>query len=144
MKELKKQLEQEEDRKYSAYRDHLGYLTIGVGRLIDPRKGGRLSDEEIDFMLDNDVQERYDALSVALPWFLNLDPARQGALLNMAFQLGLAGLLGFVTTLDHVAHGRYEEAAEQMLRSKWARQTPERAARVSKQMRTGEWQYKEG
>jgi lysozyme len=58
----------------------------------------------------------------------------------MAFQMGLKGLLAFSTTLSHIRVGRYDEAAVAMLESIWAKQTPERAIRLSKQMETGEWQ----
>ncbi len=58
----------------------------------------------------------------------------------MAFQLGVTGLLGFVTTLKLVRDGKYEEASKQMLSSEWASQTPARAQRLSVQMKTGVWQ----
>jgi lysozyme len=54
--------------------------------------------------------------------------------------MGTEGLLKFVNTLAYVRYGKYEEAAEGMLASKWARQTPERAARMAEQMRSGQWQ----
>ena len=63
------------------------------------------------------------------PWMSALDSVRFGALLNMAFQMGVDGLLGFKNTLTTIEAGRYESAAEQMLQSRWAKQTPERAKR---------------
>ena len=137
--ELTAQLTRDEDRKKYAYKDTLGYLTIGVGRLIDARKGGGLRDDEMDYMLRNDINDRIDALTRALPWFQDLDDVRKGVLLNMAFQLGTEGLLGFTTTLGLVKQGNYAEASKQMLKSKWAGQTPERAKRMSDQMREGVW-----
>lgn len=140
--ELVRQLRIDEGVRRQAYRDSLGLLTIGVGRLIDPTKPGcGLRDSEIDMLLANDVADRVDALTKALPWFTELDEARQGVLLNMAFQMGTAGLLAFTTTLGLVRAGRYDEAADAMLKSKWATQTPNRAARLAQQMRTGEWQF---
>ena len=44
-------LRRDEGRVRHAYQDHLGYWTIGVGRLIDQRKGGGLSEDEIDYLL---------------------------------------------------------------------------------------------
>ena len=137
--ELTAQLTRDEGRKKYAYKDTLGYLTIGVGRLIDARKGGGLRDDEMDYMLRNDINDRIDALTRALPWFQDLDDVRKGVLLNMAFQLGTEGLLGFTTTLGLVKQGNYAEASRQMLKSKWAGQTPERAKRMSDQMREGVW-----
>tara|TARA_R110000868_G_scaffold54575_1_gene170490 strand:+ start:6217 stop:6642 length:426 start_codon:yes stop_codon:yes gene_type:complete len=138
--DLVAQLNRDEGRKRSAYQDHLGYWTIGVGRMIDERKGGGLRDDEIEYLLRNDINDRINALHNTLPWFQNLDDARKGVLLNMAFQLGTNGLLGFKNTLAKIASGDYSEAAKMMLQSTWATQTPGRAQRLSKQMETGSWQ----
>lgn len=142
IQDIVRQLKLDEGVRRTAYQDHLGYWTIGVGRLIDASKpGAGLRDSEIELLLRNDVEDRIVAISRALPWYHELDEARQGVLINMAFQLGTAGLLGFKTTLDLVAKGKYADAADQMMRSKWAQQTPTRAARLSQQMRTGKWQF---
>lgn len=138
---LTAQLRQDEGVRACAYQDHLGYLTIGVGRLIDERKSGGLSAKEIDYLLANDIADRISGLQRALPWFAHLDDARQGVLINMAFQLGLGGLMGFANTLKLIERGDYRRAAEEMLRSKWASQTPARAWRLAKQMDTGQWQF---
>ena len=137
---LAQQLRRDEGIKPSAYQDHLGFWTIGVGRLIDARKGGGLRPDEIEYLLANDIKDRARALLAALPWFGALDDARQGVLLNMAFQLGTAGLLAFKNTLEQVRLGHYKTASVMMLQSKWATQTPERAARLAKQMESGAWQ----
>jgi lysozyme len=143
--ELTRQLRGDEGERATAYRDHLGFLTIGVGRLIDPnKKGAGLRSGEIAFLLNNDIDDRIDELTRRLPWFQNLDDARKGVLLNMSFQMGVEGLLGFKNTLAMVQAGDYEGAARGMLQSKWADQTPARARRMSEQMRTGKWQYTPG
>jgi len=134
------QLRRDEGEVLSAYEDHLGFLTIGIGRLIDKRKGGGISSEEAAYLLNNDIDSRIKALERALSWFSRLDDARKGVLVNMAFQLGIDGLLAFKNTLKEVEAGNYSKASEMMLMSKWATQTPERAQRLAKQMRTGEWQ----
>ena len=140
IEKLTAQLRRDEGTRATAYQDHLGFLTIGVGRLIDSRKpGAGLRPDEIDYLLRNDINDRVLALTKALPWFVKLDEARRGVLINMAFQLGTAGLLGFKSTLALIAAGKYAEASEQMLKSKWATQTPARAKRLAEQMQTGEW-----
>lgn len=143
--ELTRQLKGDEGVKAHAYQDHLGFWTIGIGRLVDQRKlGSGLRPQEITFLLNNDIDDRIDQLGRRLPWFLDLDPARQGVLLNMSFQMGVDGLLGFKNTLKLVERGDYAQAADNMLLSKWATQTPERARRMAEQMRSGQWQYAEG
>jgi lysozyme len=133
------QLRRDEGEILHAYQDHLGYWTIGVGILIDQRKGGGLLPEESEFILQNRVRQRREAVAKSLPWFNDLNDARQGVLINMAFNLGDKGLLGFKNTLELIRTGQYEKASEAMLLSKWATQVPDRAKRLAKQMRTGEW-----
>jgi lysozyme len=145
MSNITRQLRCDEAVRRTVYRDSLGYWTIGVGRLVDPAKaGGGLRDTEIDFMLANDIEDRVRALTAALPWFTTLDEARQGVLLNMAFQLGTVGLLAFTTTLGYVRSGDYAAAAKAMSASKWAQQTPQRAQRLADQMASGVWQFAKG
>ena len=142
--ELTRQLRGDEGVKKHAYQDHLGYWTIGVGRLVDARKNGSgLRSHEIDYLLANDIDERLEELTRRLPWFQNLDDARRGVLLNMSFQMGVDGLLGFKNTLEMVRQGKYSQAADAMLQSLWAKQTPARAKRMSDQMRDGRWRYAE-
>lgn len=140
IEQLKKQLRRDEDVVPHAYQDSEGWWTIGVGRLIDRRKGGRLRDVEMDFMLHNDIDEIVMELRQRLPWFDRLNEARRGVLVNMAFNLGVFGLLGFKQTLAHVERGEYAKAADAMLDSKWAKQVKGRADRLAEQMRSGVWQ----
>lgn len=140
MSRLRQQLRAEEGVVPHAYQDHLGYWTIGVGRLIDKRKGGRLRDDEIDLLLDNDIAEKTAEVRAALPWFDRLNEARQAVLIGMAFQMGTEGLLKFRQTLAAIRDERYAHAANLMLQSLWAKQTPARARRMARQMETGEWQ----
>jgi lysozyme len=145
MSELERQLRGDEGEKRQAYQDHLGFWTIGVGRLIDARKAGSgLRPDEISYLLNNDIADRKAALAAKLPWMQRLDEARQGVLLNMSFQLGVEGLLGFVNTLKFIEAGDYGRAADNMMLSKWATQTPARAKRLATQMRTGVWQFTPG
>jgi len=138
--ELTHQLTRDEGRKPTVYQDHLGFWTVGVGRLVDARKpGAGLRPDEIDYLLRNDINDRIEALTRAIPWFQDLDDARKGVLLNMAFQMGTAGLLNFKNTLRMIEHGDYDGAAVGMLASKWATQTPERAQRLARQMKEGVW-----
>lgn len=134
--QLLAQLKRHEGICRSAYTDHLGYLTIGIGRLIDERKGGGISDEEALYLLQNDLQECVKDLS-SIPAFARLDAIRQQALINMRFQLGGAGLRAFKRMWAALDQQDYKQAAIEALDSKWARQTPERAKEIAEQLRTG-------
>lgn len=137
------QLRQEEGSVPHAYQDHLGYWTIGVGRLIDQRKGGGLSPDEVDYLLRNDIEAKTREVFAALPWAKDLNEPRQAVLIGMAFQMGTTGLLGFKNTLALIKAGRYTEAAAGMLNSLWAQQTPGRATRMARQMEIGTWQMRD-
>lgn len=138
--ELIKQLRRDEGEVLTAYQDSLGFWTLGIGRLIDKRKGGGITSEEASYLLNNDIDRCHAELLRNAPWMALLDHARLGVMLNMSFQLGVAGLLGFKNTLAMVRRGDYEGASTGMLNSLWARQTPERAKRLANQMRTGVWE----
>lgn len=137
MKRLIDQLKRHEGVSRWAYEDHLGYITVGVGRCLDPEIGLGLSDKEIDYLLQNDIERCYKELE-CLSWFPDLDPIRQEALVNMVFNLGLTRFLQFKKTLAYMAEGRYPEAADEMLDSKWARQVKNRAIELSEMIRTGQ------
>lgn len=136
---MRRELEEDEARVPHVYQDHLGYFTIGVGRLVDPRKGGRLRDDEIDYLLNNDIAERVAALEARVPAWQAVkdDPARARALVNMAFQLGVDGLLGFKNSLALIEHQAWAEAGRNLRKSKWYKQTPKRAERVIRAIETG-------
>jgi lysozyme len=143
--DLKRLLKGEEGVRPCVYTDSLGLFTIGCGRLVDYRKpGAGLRSDEIDYLLQNDIQDRIDALTRALPWFQNLDDVRKAVLIAMAFQLGTPGLLAFKDALAAVKDARYDEAAAHMLDSAWAKQTPARAKRMAEMMRQGVWFFAPG
>ena len=58
-----KQIKRHEGFVSNAYKDSLGYLTIGYGRLIDKSKGGGISETEAEYLLANDVNGVYEALN---------------------------------------------------------------------------------
>lgn len=121
------------------YRDSVNKLTIGIGRNLDDVG---LTENEARYLLANDLGRVRMELDDALPWWRNLDDVRQMVLIDMGFNLGVltppgeAKLLTFVTTLGLIRDGRYSEAADQMLKTKWAAQVGKRAKRLAAMMRT--------
>lgn len=129
---VKEDIDRHEDTVLHAYPDSKGYLTIGTGRLIDKRKGGGLTKEEADYLRDNDIGRCRSELMRNLPWFNRTPPQIRRALINMCFQMGITKLLGFKKTLHLIQDGRYPEAADEALRSDWARyDSPARAKEVA-------------
>ena len=135
------QLQRDEGVVLHPYHDSLGFLTWGIGHKVEPGEVVPDTPTEQDAFeqLVKDVQRASQHLENSLPWISELDEARRGVLLNMTFNMGIGGLLGFHRTLTMIEAGNYEGAAEAMLQSKWATQVGIRATRLSQQMRTGEW-----
>lgn len=131
-------LVEDEGEVLSAYPDHLGFTTIGVGRLIDGRKGGGISREESRYLLANDIR-KWIAIAGQWDWFESLDWARQGVLICMLHQLGARGVSGFRKMIEALARRDYEVAADEMLNSAWHKQTPQRCELMAAIMRSGEW-----
>lgn len=129
-------LGQDEGCVLHAYQDHLGYWTIGIGRLIDKRRGGGITRGEAEYLLGNDVDEVFSALDQRLPEWRDWPEPVQRAVANMAFQMGPAGFMKFKRTIRLLRDGKWDEAADNALKSKWARQTPNRAKRVTDLMRS--------
>ncbi len=131
---MTRQLRLHEGERLKPYRCTAGKLTIGVGRNLDDRG---ITAEESAYLLANDISREERALIQALPWVGQLDEVRQRVLLDMAFNLGLSGLLKFRLTLSAIQAGQYERAASMMLDSQWAKQVGQRADRLSRMMATG-------
>ena len=138
---LRAMLEADEGRVPHAYQDSRGYWTIGVGHLIDKRRGGRLPEYIIDLLLDYDISEKTRELVAMFPWVADVDGPRRAVLIAMTFQLGGEGLAKFGRALAAMRRKDYAGAAEHFLDSEVARtQAPARWDRFAAQIVTGEWQ----
>lgn len=135
--DLKQQLEKDEGRSKFVYLDTLGFKTIGIGKLVDSRKGGGLSDSEIDFIFNNSVKTATEGLQRGAAWTVQLDEVRRNALVNMTFQMGVEGVMAFRKMLAAMQAGNWEQAYREAKNSKWAQQTPLRAERIARQILTG-------
>lgn len=128
------QLLVDEGLRLRPYRCTAGKLTIGVGRNLEDRG---ITQAEALLLLDNDIADYWGELVKARSWVLTAPEPVQEALLNMAFNLGVGGLLGFKQTLALMQTEQYAAAASAMLASKWARQVGKRAERLARQVREG-------
>lgn len=131
---LVEQLVEHEGERLKPYRDSVGKLTIGVGRNLDDRG---ITQAESRTLLDHDIATVIHELNVMLAWWVRLDDVRRRVLADMAFNLGVPGLLGFRLALAAMKAERWSDAAAEMLDSKWARQVGRRARRLAEMMRTG-------
>jgi len=128
---------QNEGLRYSAYQDSLGFWTIGIGRLIDGRRGGRLSPDEVIYLYEHDLDDVLADLST-FSWFAPLSPVRQRAVCDLRFQLGPAGLRDFHQMIDALTWGNLPSAAQHLRHSKLGReQAPQRTAQTAQMLETG-------
>jgi lysozyme len=135
MDRIKEQLVRHEGLRLKPYRCTASKLTIGIGRNLDDCG---ISQSEAYVMLINDIMNCEKQLQAKIPDIYNgLDEVRKSVLLNMCFNLGINGLLGFKNTLAFVKAGDWERAANNMLVSKWAKQVGRRAIELSELMRKG-------
>jgi lysozyme len=139
-KQVARRLWEDEGFRPFAYEDTEGFLTVGVGILIDKRRpGAGLTAEEGVYLLRNRIFRLDNLLANKFPWYGNLEPARQQVVLCMAYQLGINGVANFKKMVAAIEAGDFVKAADEMLDSKWARQTPSRAKRMANMMERGEW-----
>ena len=140
MDKLIETLKRHEGVKSHAYKDSLGILHIGCGRNIENSKEHRgigLSDEEIDFMLSNDIARTIQELSKEYRWCQELDEgARRDAIINMHFNLGRYRFAKFVKAIGHMESGNYDAAAAEFLDSRWAKQVKGRSLEVTDMIKT--------
>ena len=139
MSELTEMLRKHEGVRDKVYLCSAGYETIGVGRNIS-EDGLGLSDDEINYLLNNDIKRVREELTEEYYWFAGLDEARQDAMIDISFNLGQTRLRGFVKSLEAMAREVFDTAADEFMDSKWSEQVGDRAVEVTEIIRTGEYQ----
>ncbi len=129
-------LRRHEGMRLKPYRDTVGKLTIGYGRNLDDQG---ISEEEAAILLRNDLRRCEEELQEILgETYEKLSPARRAVLLDMIYNLGRSRFLSFRKFLAALKAGDFEQAAVEMLDSKWSRQVGRRAEELAKIMRRGE------
>ena len=123
-------LKQEEGFDGMPYEDTLGIPTIGYGTKLP------LTEEEAELLLKHRLDKKILEISEKEPFFLDLPQKAQEVIANMAYQLGVGGVLEFKKMWAALKHRDYQKAADEMLDSKWAKQTPNRAKRLAEIMRS--------
>tara|TARA_R100000664_G_C2758980_1_gene148296 strand:+ start:5949 stop:6356 length:408 start_codon:yes stop_codon:yes gene_type:complete len=129
MKNLIENIKESEGFVEHVYNDSLGIPTIGYGFAIK------------DLILDEDIAEeillrKVKALALRVQnkfdWFNTAPDIIKEVVIEMCYQLGLGGFSKFKKTISYLEKENYLEASKEMLDSKWAKQTPNRAKKLSK------------
>lgn len=138
MKNLIEMLKRHEGVRSTVYVCSAGYETIGVGRNISATGLG-LSEDEIDYLLENDVERVIKELSTEYPWFNSLDDVRKDAIIDISFNLGATRLRGFKRALAAMEVADYKLAAKEFLDSQWSRDVKGRSHELASMIETGEY-----
>ena len=141
MMRLINMLKRHEGVRNKVYMCPAGYETIGVGRNIS-ESGLGLSEDEVEYLLKNDILRCRNELLGEYDWFENLDSVRQEAMIDLSFNLGQTKLRTFVKALGHMADGNYEEAGREFYNSRWAEQVGDRSLEVCQMISSGEYQVR--
>jgi lysozyme len=153
MSTLQEQLILEEGMKLSPYKDKLGFLSIGVGRCLDTNpltdeelsrighdcRSSSITQEQAIYLLNNDINSTRNTLTHTIPWWSDLDEIRARVIIDLAFNMGVAGLLKFVHMLEALRSGLWMRAANELSDSMWASQVQHsRRDRLVNMLATGQ------
>lgn len=122
------EIKEDEGFRGQPYLDHLGNPTIGYGTLLP------LSKAESVLLLRHRLLSKENELML-VPVFRQANIEVRSILLNMAYQMGVKGVLKFKKMVKALEDHDYEEAAKEMLDSTWAAQTPKRAQSLANSMK---------
>jgi lysozyme len=142
IEKLREQLKIDEGCVCKLYNDHLGYATFGIGHLVlesDPENGQEIgtpvSESRVIEAFEQDVKTVLSDCAVLYPDFDELPEEAQQVIANMMFNLGRPRLSAFKGMKAGVDARDWNEAADQMVDSRWYRQVGARAERLVDRMR---------
>jgi len=139
MENLIKMLKRHEGAESFVYLCTENRYTLGVGRNVDSRGGLGLSEDEIDYLLSNDIVRCIKEINKEYVWFGDLDEVRTEAVIDAFFCLGATRFRGFHKMIEAFERADYKEAATQLLDSRFAEQTGNRATELAEMIETGNY-----
>ena len=137
MDRLLQSVKKHEGYRNKVYLDTLGKRTVGVGHLCVEDFWEDNKEYEEKFLmtiLEHDLQTAIKGAERLLKDCPVLDDLAKEIIIEMVFQLGETGVSKFKNMIKALKIPDYQTAAIEMLDSKWAKQTPERAAGMSSEM----------
>tara|TARA_X000001382_G_C3142263_1_gene169956 strand:- start:375 stop:779 length:405 start_codon:yes stop_codon:yes gene_type:complete len=126
--DLKESIKQNEGYVGIVYKDSLGIDTIGYGFAI---KDLELDRDICDLILERKLKELEDSIKLKFGWYPFMPKVIQDVVMEMCYQLGVTGFSKFVKTITYLKDKDFKNASIEMLDSKWAKQTPNRAKKMS-------------
>ena len=142
IEQLRKELERDEGVKYEVYLDHLGYPTLGIGHLItddDPECGAsvgtKVDSDRVQEAFEADVETVLSDCERLYVQFEHLPEEVKLIVANMMFNMGYTRLSKFKGMKRGVDARDWNQAADEMIDSKWYNQVTRRADRLVVRMR---------
>ena len=143
IEQLRKELERDEGVKYEVYLDHLGYPTFGIGHLItddDPECGAsvgtKIDSDRVQEAFEADVESVLSDCERLYVQFEHLPEEAKLIIANMMFNMGYTRLSKFKGMKRGVDARDWNQAADEMIDSKWYNQVTRRADRLVVRMRS--------
>lgn len=147
----------DEGLKLTVYKDTEGYWTVGIGhlltkvndksvaiatldKLVGRKTNGVITEAEARTIFKADVEKAIKQVKqskILSPIYDKVSPTRKMAIVNMVFQMGIAGAESFKNSLTLISNSYYTQAGINLRKSKWYKQTPNRAERVIKVLTSG-------
>ena len=136
----------EEGCRLTAYKDSVGVWSIAWGFNLEAHghdkaecAGLTWTQQQADEALQDEIDLVVSQIDRRWPEWVRLDDVRKAAIVSAVYQLGAPGAAHFLATIAAIRSHDWDTAAEQMLKSRWARQTPKRVQRNAAMIRTGRW-----
>jgi len=137
--DLKVKIKEHEGFRDQVYKDSLGFATIGYGHLVlsidSFKEGVTYKKKELEKVFDSDfdtAKSNANQLIEGLP----IHHQAKCVIIEMVFQLGIGGVSKFKKMWEALKQNDYHTASEEMLDSRWAKQTPKRAEELSSVMKS--------
>ena len=130
--ELLNSIRKHEGFRAKLYRDTLDFDTIGYGFAI---KDLVLDEDIANIILQRKLEALIRSIEFKFGWYADLPGTVKDVMIEMCYQLGVNGVSKFKKTIEHLKNEEWESAADEMLDSKWAVQTPNRAKALSDRVR---------
>jgi lysozyme len=139
------QLKRDEGLRLMPYNDTRGFLTIGFGHNLDANPlpydvSNGISIDTATALLEADIAHVTAKLLYDMPWVDDLAEVYKGVLINMSFNMGVAGEEAFHHMNSDLQAGNFLQAAKDGTNSLWYTQVGLRAQRLMTQLSTGVWQ----
>ena len=114
------------------YKDSLGIDTIGYGFAI---KDLELDADVCDIILERKLKDLEHRIKLKFDWYKYMPQEIKDIVTEMCYQLGVTGFSKFKKTIAYLQNKEWKNASIEMLDSRWAKQTPNRAKEISNRVK---------